>query len=237
MISQLRSAAQRRAEQSRAEQSRAEQSRAEQSRAEQSRAEQSRAEQSRAEQSRAEQSRAELDDNDDYRVLIECMDWLHGTLAETPNRLAAGNRNVKHVPRRFLRLGDAADTYNAGHVGAQPSVVRRALQSIGVTHDTVFIDLGSGKGRALIVASEFSFNALVGYELSLSLVNISRRNINKCALSRRVTIIQSDASKPELPSEAETIICILTRLSARLSKFLKPISKAFFTPTRMRKCG
>jgi len=140
-------------------------------------------------------------------LLIECVDWLRGKHWPThPIDLQLGIETSKHVPRRFLRLGDAADAYNLGYVGAQPSVIRRALQSIGVTPDTVFIDLGSGKGRALIVASEFPFKALVGYELSLSLVNTSRRNINKRALSRRVTIIQSDASKPELPREMEIII-------------------------------
>lgn len=161
-------------------------------------------------------------------LLIECVDWLRGKhWPKHPIDLQLGIETSKHVPRRFLLLGDAADAYNAGHVGAQPSVIRRALQSIGVTPDTVFIDLGSGKGRALIVASEFPFKVLVGYELSLSLVNTSRRNINKRALSRRVTIIQSDASKPELPSEVETIIFLHNPFRRPLVEILKTHIQSF----------
>jgi 16S rRNA G966 N2-methylase RsmD len=136
-------------------------------------------------------------------LIIECVDWLRGKhWPKHPIDSQLGIETSKHFPRRFLRLGDAADAHNVGHVATHPSVIRWALRSIGVTPDTVFIDLGSGKGRALIVAAEFPFKALVGYELSSSLVDISRRNINKLKLSHRVTIIQSDASKPELPSTA-----------------------------------
>jgi hypothetical protein len=133
------------------------------------------------------------------------------------------------VPRRFLRLGDAADTHNVGHVSTQPSVIRKALQTIGVAPDTVFIDLGSGKGRALIVASEFPFKALVGYELSSSLINISRRNIDKLKLSRRVNIIQSDASRPEFPIAGEIILFLANPFKRPLVEYFTADVQTFLS--------
>jgi predicted RNA methylase len=161
-------------------------------------------------------------------LIIECVDWLRGKhWPKHPIDSQLGIETSKHFPRRFLRLGDAADAHNVGHVAAHPSVIRWALRSIGVTPDTVFIDLGSGKGRALIVAAEFPFKALVGYELSSSLVDISRRNINKLKLSHRVTIIQSDASKPELPRTAEIIIFLNNPFKRPLVEILKHHTQSF----------
>jgi SAM-dependent methyltransferase len=43
--------------------------------------------------------------------------------------------------------------------------------------DFTFIDLGSGKGRALLVACEFSFKRIVGVEISRELSDIAKLNI------------------------------------------------------------
>ena len=61
--------------------------------------------------------------------------------------------------------------------GSQPSIVRRALAELGPVEGTTFLDLGCGKGRVTIVASEFPFSAVIGVELSADLVAIARRNV------------------------------------------------------------
>jgi hypothetical protein len=66
-----------------------------------------------------------------------------------------------------------------GYAGSQAGVVRMALSALSDTSDYVFIDIGCGKGRAVIVASEFPFREIIGIELSTELANIARRNVWK----------------------------------------------------------
>jgi SAM-dependent methyltransferase len=60
---------------------------------------------------------------------------------------------------------------------SQPSIIRRAITALGKIEEYNFIDLGCGKGRVIIVASEFPFRSISGVELSPHLVKIARRNI------------------------------------------------------------
>jgi hypothetical protein len=46
-------------------------------------------------------------------------------------------------------------------------------------HDFVFIDLGSGKGRTLMMASDYSFRRIVGVELLPELHQAAQGNLNK----------------------------------------------------------
>ncbi|MDB6107093.1 MAG: hypothetical protein JWO52_7092 [Gammaproteobacteria bacterium] len=62
------------------------------------------------------------------------------------------------------------------YAGSQPSIIRAALRTLPVLESFAFVDLGCGKGRPLIVASEFGFRDIVGVELSESLARVARRN-------------------------------------------------------------
>jgi SAM-dependent methyltransferase len=62
------------------------------------------------------------------------------------------------------------------YAGSQPSIIRTALRTLPALERFTFVDLGCGKGRPLIVASEFGFRAIVGVELSDSLAAHARRN-------------------------------------------------------------
>jgi len=58
-----------------------------------------------------------------------------------------------------------------------PETFRRIVGSLPIEHkDFVFIDLGSGKGRALLLASEFPFRRIIGVELVPQLHEGAERN-------------------------------------------------------------
>ena len=59
---------------------------------------------------------------------------------------------------------------------SQPSIVRAGIASLPQHDQYAFVDLGCGKGRPLIVASEFPFRQLVGIEIAPALVDMARRN-------------------------------------------------------------
>lgn len=59
-------------------------------------------------------------------------------------------------------------------------VLRSILQSLPIRlEDYVFIDIGSGKGRTLLVASEHPFKKIIGAEISPALTAIANRNLQR----------------------------------------------------------
>ena len=64
------------------------------------------------------------------------------------------------------------------YVATTASLIYEILSSLALQPDTfAFVDMGSGKGRALLVASEFAFAKIVGIELSPHLHRIAEENI------------------------------------------------------------
>jgi SAM-dependent methyltransferase len=82
-----------------------------------------------------------------------------------------------HLQGTVLGLGRGGDpSSNTGYGGSQPSMSRTALSVIPNPERLSFVDIGCGKGRALIVASEFPFRSVVGIEIAPELVRIAKNN-------------------------------------------------------------
>ena len=87
-----------------------------------------------------------------------------------------------------------------------PEVFYASLNELEIRHEEfVFIDIGSGKGRALLLASRFPFKEIIGVELSAGLNTVANRNLRafkdesqKCF---RIQSIGQDALDYELPPE------------------------------------
>jgi SAM-dependent methyltransferase len=67
--------------------------------------------------------------------------------------------------------------------------------------DFVFVDFGAGKGRALVLASEFPFKRIVGVEFSSTLAEIARRNVERLSERADFEVRCTDAVDYELPDE------------------------------------
>jgi SAM-dependent methyltransferase len=86
------------------------------------------------------------------------------------------------IPGSELGVGHRHDLFIAGYAGVPPSGFRAAIsrwQSVGLRYrieEYTFLDLGCGKGRAVLLASELGFREAVGVELNLGLVDIARAN-------------------------------------------------------------
>jgi SAM-dependent methyltransferase len=72
--------------------------------------------------------------------------------------------------------------------------IRSAIRRIPLPHETVsFVDYGSGKGRAVIVAATFPFRKAVGVEISEQLNDVAKANIARMK-HRKAEIVQVVAS-------------------------------------------
>jgi SAM-dependent methyltransferase len=64
-----------------------------------------------------------------------------------------------------------------GYEATRPRPLRRVLRELTFADDSVFVDLGCGKGRALIVAAEEGFTQVVGIDFYAEVCDIALRNI------------------------------------------------------------
>lgn len=64
-----------------------------------------------------------------------------------------------------------------------------------------FIDLGSGKGRTLLLAADHGFPSVVGVEFDEALCVVARENIDRVAAGHgvRPTVVQADARNAQFP--------------------------------------
>jgi len=103
---------------------------------------------------------------------VHPFDRAHGT--DTSGTVSAGELQAKN------------DHEAVAHVtvygGSQPSVLREVLSGIPQPETCSFLDLGCGKGRPLLVASEFPFRDIVGVELSPDLARVAQANASIAAV-------------------------------------------------------
>ena len=80
----------------------------------------------------------------------------------------------------------AEDAKDIHPYAATPAwLVHRALASLAIDPKQFsFVDLGAGKGRALMVASEFAFSKIVGVEISKEFCQLASENMNRYLASR-----------------------------------------------------
>ena len=81
-----------------------------------------------------------------------------------------------------LPSGHQHDLHNNGYFAVAPSVFHAIMRAmVEQLHLDLqrfrFVDLGSGKGRALLLASDYPFREIIGVELSPELDRIARSNI------------------------------------------------------------
>jgi len=106
-----------------------------------------------------------------------------------------------------LVKGRENDALNHGYSAIAPSVFREAcrrwLETLpgvsGRIEAYSFVDVGAGKGRALLLAAELPFRKVIGVELSEELARIAQKNIERCSRASRpkakIRAVQGDAAK------------------------------------------
>lgn len=87
-----------------------------------------------------------------------------------------------------------------------------------------FIDLGSGKGRPLILAAEAGFTNLTGVEFSESLCRVARENLKRCKI--QANLVCDDARNFTFPNEPCVVFMYNPFGPAIMQKVLANLSNA-----------
>lgn len=103
------------------------------------------------------------------------------------------------VPAANLITGHPNDEHVTAYYGVAPSILRSLIDLWRETpppnpiHSYTFVDIGAGKGRAMLIASEFHFRQIIGIELNPALANTAQQNLSHWLQSHT-----SDATSPRL---------------------------------------
>ena len=110
-----------------------------------------------------------------------------------------------------LGSGGVHDAMNNGYSAVAPSVFREAClrwretlpSSAARVEAYTFVDVGAGKGRALLLAAELPFRKAIGVELNESLASIAQKNVTlwkRVAQSQtKIRIVREDAAEFRWP--------------------------------------
>ncbi len=111
-----------------------------------------------------------------------------------------------------LRSGHRHDVFNSAYYGMAPSRFRWVIESwiADESHAAIegysFVDIGCGKGRAVMMASEFGFREVVGVELHAALAKTAEANVAVWTAAGRavcpVRIVCQDATEFVFPEGA-----------------------------------
>jgi SAM-dependent methyltransferase len=120
------------------------------------------------------------------------------------------------VPARDLTTGHPNDEHITAYYGVAPSILRTLIDHWRQTNpphhitDYTFLDIGAGKGRAVLLASEFPFRQVIGVELNPAMATIARRNAYiwtrthaadpTSSATAPIQIVQEDALSTALPN-------------------------------------
>jgi hypothetical protein len=77
--------------------------------------------------------------------------------------------------------------YNTAYYATPPSLFQQALARLEVDFERfTFVDLGAGKGRTLLLASNFPFRQVIGIEYARELATVASQNISRYHPSSRL---------------------------------------------------
>jgi SAM-dependent methyltransferase len=159
----------------------------------------------------------------------------------------SGCIGAKNLP---VDTNAAARNSATDYAGSQPSILRSVLAELPPLDSFTFIDFGCGKGRTLLVASEFSFQDILGVELSSPLGDVARRNaaiINQQFPQRTpVRIVVADATTFPLPAgdlvlflynpfAAEVVAKVVAGIESAIVAEARSIYIIYYNPTA-RQC-
>ena len=158
-----------------------------------------------------------------------------------------------YIGPRELSTAHASDALNNGYSAIAPSVFREAMRRWRVTLTASrgrietyrFVDLGAGKGRAMLLASELPFRTVIGVEIHPRLAEIAASNSAKWSRDGHaraaIRVVCRDAASfrwprsPLLvylynPFERELVGRLLARLRTAAAGGSKPLDVLYVNP-------
>lgn len=155
---------------------------------------------------------------------------------------ANGVRTSGLVAGRHLKSGHRNDRHATAYYGVAPSVFQALLRRWRRTgpatllEEATFIDIGAGMGRAMLLAAEMPFRAVIGVELNPALARIARRNFAVWRKAGRahapIRLFCGDAAQFAFPQGRCVAFMFNPFGEAVMRRLLNRVARSFHGPPR-----
>jgi precorrin-6B methylase 2 len=107
------------------------------------------------------------------------------------------------TPLKNLAIDGRHVAHGVHYAPTRVRYFRAVIRTLPIPQDSVFVDLGAGKGRMLLLAARSGrFSKVVGVEFSAELCHIAEQNIRRfqrhCAGNVRFEVVHADAADYEV---------------------------------------
>jgi SAM-dependent methyltransferase len=119
---------------------------------------------------------------------------------------------------------------NCYYEGCAGSALRRALRDLNPTASDVFVDLGSGKGKALLIAGRLPYKRVVGVEIDEELARLAERNLDRTRLplrAGRVECLTGSVLEWPFPDDASVIFMFNPFIGQTFSTVMSKILESY----------
>jgi SAM-dependent methyltransferase len=128
-----------------------------------------------------------------------------------------GTDTARRIPREQIQTGSENIVHCVNYGASKEVPFRKLMKKLQLPREGVFVDLGSGKGRALMLASKYGFRKVIGIEFSGALCNAARANLEKFLrkypTASQIEVIESDVTKYAFDDD-ETVFFMLDPFNA-----------------------
>ena len=168
---------------------------------------------------------------------------LVGSPVERHEALRAGRLRLLGVDVGFAKVSDLELPSNRSfdHQASSSLALERALDSLDITADDAVVDIGCGKGGAMMVLHRYPFARVDGVEISASLVTTARRNIWRLGMVKSAVICcdagRFDGYDPYSflylynPFPEVVVREVLARVAASLARRPRVLTLIYMNPT------
>jgi SAM-dependent methyltransferase len=117
-----------------------------------------------------------------------------------------GTETMRWVWTEDLGANSEHDANAVGYRATKARPLQKLIRKLDLPRDYTFIDLGSGKGRVLLLAAQLGFQNVVGIEFSPKLCAIARANVEfftrqLTKITSQFEVIEADAALFQIPAE------------------------------------
>jgi predicted RNA methylase len=121
--------------------------------------------------------------------------------------------------------------FHSAYQPTDPTAFREMMDRLPISFaDFTFIDLGSGKGRTLLLASEYSFQRIIGVELLPELHRAAEENIRAYCEAKhpgsQIESLQMDACEFEFPTTPLVVYLFHPLPTAGLERVIRNLDES-----------
>ena len=118
-----------------------------------------------------------------------------------------------------LTIAGSNALHGGTHIAVDPAEFAEGIDALGIDPSAfTFVDLGSGKGRAVLLAAEHGFCKVIGVEFARELHDVALSNVatfgnTHPGLATRIQLLHADAATFEMPP-APTVLFLFNPFDA-----------------------